>query len=127
MEINKEFIKLLVIGLVMHFIVGLFLKNIISAVKFSLVYSIIFYIPLLTWTIKIKKTSIFSKFILTNVFGLCLIPIIYAIIGYFRPLNPILFILPSLVIFLIGISYNNIFKSNNISKKDGTIHNNTSI
>jgi len=103
---NKEFIKLTLLGFVIVFIVGLFLKNFIDAIKFAVTYLLLFYIPILIWIIKIKKLKTFGKIIITNLIAISLIPFLYAVIGFFTPLNTFLFILPSILVALAGILVN---------------------
>lgn len=129
---HKELIILITIGFVSMFIIGLFLKNILSAIKFALIYSFLFYLPVLPWTINIKKLTTFGKFIITIILGISIIPLLYALIGYFTPLNTTLFILPPIVLGLMGFIlnktiFNKIYKEKQEPEKDGTIHNNPGI
>ena len=102
---SNETTKLIISGIIISFIVGLFLNNILNAIRFSLTFSLLFYIPIVPWTLKLKKLDFFEKIILTILLGISLIPILYSIIGFFTPLNTILFIIPSLIVFLTGIYY----------------------
>ncbi len=100
---NKEYTNLILLGIGISLAIGLFLNSFIDAIKFCLIYSILFYIPVLPWTIKIKKLTKFGKYLLTNLIGLSLIPFIYAIMGMYTSLNTILFLIPPIAIFILGV------------------------
>ena len=104
---KKEFKNLLLIGLISSFVIGLFLKGIIPAIKFSLAFTLLFYLPMIPWIMQIEKIKLFQKSIFTAFLGLSLIPIGYAIIGFFTPLNTVYFILIPAIVFLAGFYFLN--------------------
>jgi hypothetical protein len=117
MKLNKkEFKNLLLIGLISSFILGLFLKGFSPAIKFSLAFTLLFYLPLIPWIMQIEKIKLFQKSIFTALLGLSLIPIGYAIIGFFTPLNTMYFILIPLIVFLAGFHFLN--KGNTFLNKE---------
>ncbi len=100
----ENFIELALWGFFLVLAIGFFLKNPKSIIKFTLAYYLLFYIPILIWVTNLKITKV-SKLVLTNIIGICLIPILFAIIGSFTSLNTTLFILPSVIVAILGISY----------------------
>lgn len=129
---NREFTKLMIIEFIIVFIISLFLKDFFRSIKFTLAYFFLFYLPILVWTIKLKDQDLFVKFIITNLLGISIIPIIYSIIGYFTKLNTALFVLPSVLLIVIGLTlnksiFNKIYKETSEDKEHGPADNNTGI
>ena len=124
---NKEFIKLIGIGFLLSLIIGIFLNNLIDALKFALVLTLLFYIPILIWTIKLNKLRTFGKLTISFLLGISIIPTIYIIIGFFTPLNTILFIVPSILIFIAGIFFNNKYKQKTKGNRYEPANNNPGI
>lgn len=106
---TKKLINLAGIGFLIFLVIGFFLKDLWAAIKFGFTFTILFYIPLLPWTLRIKVPT-FKRVIYTTLIGICVMPLFYAIIGFFTPLNGVLFMIPPLVVFFTGFYY----KSNKI-------------
>lgn len=105
----KELTKLICLGIIITFIISLAFKDFLKAIKFTGIYLLLFYIPISVWVFN-KKLSLIEKFILINMIGLGIVPIVYLIISnFFLPLNNLIYVLIPMIILALGI-YKNVIK-----------------
>ena len=89
-------------GFIISFIIGMFLKNILDALLFGFFFTLLFYLPGMIWINKIKSINIFERVVYSFLLGIGLVPILYSIMGFFTPLNKILFLIPPFLVILTG-------------------------
>lgn len=104
--LKNRYIILIAIESIILLIISLVFKDISAAIKFSLGYFFVYFLPGLP-LINRFNSEIPTQLILINFFGLTLIPLFYFLFGFLiMPLSKPIFLIIPLIVFFINLYLN---------------------
>ncbi|MBN1502552.1 hypothetical protein JW930_03340 [Candidatus Woesearchaeota archaeon] len=104
---NKELAVFVLVEIVTIFVIGLAFKGIERAIHFAFAYLFVYFLPYLPLWFRFRKRSIVEQFVLINVIGLCISPVVFFLVSFLiAPLSNTLFMALPIVLLFFNLLLN---------------------